>query len=209
LKKGYFITFEGIEGAGKSTQAKMLHTFFQKKNIQSVLTREPGGTQLGKKIREILLTPTNEIFPSNAELMLYEADRNIHIHNVIKPNLEKGINVICDRFTDSTLAYQGYARGLDLQLIEELNNIATEGINPDITFLIDIDVEEGIKRIKKERNIDRIEQESIEFHKRLREGFLEIAEKNKNRIFVVNGNRTKDEIFEEIIKILKEKTSLI
>jgi dTMP kinase len=155
------------------------------------------------------LTPTNEIFPSNAELMLYEADRNIHIHNVIKPNLEKGINVICDRFTDSTLAYQGYARGLDLQLIEELNNIATEGINPDITFLIDIDVEEGIKRIKKERNIDRIEQESIEFHKRLREGFLEIAEKNKNRIFVVNGNRTKDEIFEEIIKILKEKTSLI
>ncbi len=203
--KAYFITFEGIEGAGKSTQAKMLHSFLIEKNIPSVLTREPGGTNLGKKIREILLTPTEEIFPPNAELMLYEADRNIHIHNVIKPNLRKGTNVICDRFTDSTLAYQGYARGLDLKLIENLNNIATEGLKPDITFLIDIDVKEGFERIKKEREIDRIEQESIEFHKRLREGFLKIAEKNKDRVVVINGAKSKEEIFSEIIKVLKRK----
>ncbi len=207
--KGYFITFEGVEGAGKSTQAKMLHAFLQKRNIPSILTREPGGTNLGKKIREILLTPTEEIFPPNAELMLYEADRNIHVHNVIKPNLEKGITVICDRFTDSTLAYQGYARGLDLNLIEELNNIATEGLKPDLTFLIDIPVEEGFKRIKKEREIDRIEQESFEFHKRLREGFLKIAEKDKRRVIVIDGKKSPNEIFEEIVKNLKERTSLI
>ena len=207
--KGYFITFEGVEGAGKSTQAKMLHAFLQERNIPSILTREPGGTNLGKKIREILLTPTEEIFPPNAELMLYEADRNIHVHNVIKPNLEKGITVICDRFTDSTLAYQGYARGLDLNLIEELNNIATEGLKPDLTFLIDIPVEEGFKRIKKEREIDRIEQESFEFHKRLREGFLKIAEKDKRRVIIIDGEKSPNEIFEEIVKNLKERTSLI
>jgi len=168
----------------------MLHQFLQERNIPSILTREPGGTDLGKKIREILLTPTEEIFPPNAELMLYEADRNIHVYNVIKPNLEKRITVICDRFTDSTLAYQGYARGLDLNLIEELNNIATEGLKPDLTFLIDIPVEEGFKRIKKEREIDRIEQESFEFHKRLREGFLKIAEKDKHRVIVINGKKS-------------------
>ncbi len=207
--KGYFITFEGVEGAGKSTQAKMLHAFLKERNIPSVLTREPGGTNLGKKIREILLTPTDEIFPPNAELMLYEADRNIHVHNVIKPNLEKSVTVICDRFTDSTLAYQGYARGLDLNLIEELNNIATEGLKPDLTFLIDIPVEEGFKRIKKEREIDRIEKESLEFHRRLREGFLKIAEKNKDRVIVIDGRNDPDMIFKEIIKNLKKRTSLI
>ncbi len=209
MKKSYFITFEGIEGAGKSTQAKMLYQYLKERKIESILTREPGGTDLGRKIREILLTPTQEIFPPNAELMLYEADRNIHVHNVIKPNLKEGITVICDRFIDSTLAYQGYARGLDIKLIKELNNIATEGLMPDITFLIDIPVEEGLKRIKKEREIDRIEQENINFHKRLREGFLKIAEENKERIIIIDGMNAPEKIFNTILEKLKEKTSLI
>ncbi|WP_457640631.1 dTMP kinase [Persephonella sp.] len=203
--KGYFITFEGIEGAGKSTQAKKLYDFLLKNGKNAVLTREPGGTQLGKKIREILLTPSEEIFPPTAELMLYEADRNIHIHNVIKPHLEKGYYVICDRFTDSTLAYQGYARGLKIDLIKNLNFIASENIEPDITFLIDIPVEEGFKRIQRYRKKDRIEQEHTDFHKKLREGFLKIAEEKKNRIVVIDGLKDENIIFNEILEILKKR----
>ncbi len=202
---GYFITFEGIEGAGKSTQAKLLAEYLEKENKKVKLTREPGGTELGKEIRKILLTPTEEKFPPVAELFLYEADRNIHIHNVIKPFKEKGYYVISDRFIDSTLAYQGYARGLDIDLIKELNSIAIENILPDITFLIDIPVEEGLSRIKKIRNMDRIEQENIDFHKRLREGFLKIAEDNPERVVVINGTQKPDQIFKQIITVLKQK----
>lgn len=208
MEKGIFITFEGIEGAGKSTQAKMLYECLSEKGYETVLTREPGGTKTGKKIREILLTPTDEKFPSLAEVFLYEADRNFHIHNVIKPSLKEKKIVICDRFIDSTLAYQGYARGLDIETIKYLNNLATEGITPDITFLIDISVEEGLKRIKEKRQFDRIEQEDIDFHKRLREGFLKIAEKNKNRIVVIDGNKDKELVFKEIITILKKRYNM-
>ncbi|RMA97897.1 dTMP kinase [Hydrogenothermus marinus] len=203
--KGLFITFEGVEGAGKSTQAKMLYEYFNNKKIKAILTKEPGGTKTGLKIREILLSHTDEKFTGISELFLYEADRNLHIENVIKPNLEKGINVICDRFIDSTLAYQGYARGLNIELIKQLNNIATNGLKPNITFLIDIPVEEGLKRIKNERNIDRIEKEDIYFHKRLREGFLKIAEEEKERIFVIDGTKDKKEIFKNILNILEKK----
>ncbi len=200
--KGVFITFEGIEGAGKSTQAKKLYEYLISKGKNAVLTREPGGTKTGKKIREILLSHSDEIFPPKAELFLYEADRNFHIHNVIKPYLEKGYYVICDRFIDSTLAYQGYARGLDVQLIKSLNEIAIEGIKPDITFLIDIPVEISLKRIGNKK--DRIESESIDFHKRLRDGFLKIAEE-EDRIFVIDGTKDIESIFQEIITILKNK----
>jgi dTMP kinase len=201
--KGFFITFEGIEGAGKSTQAKKLYDYLINNNKEAVLTREPGGTKLGKRIREILLSHSEEIFPPVAELLLYEADRNIHIHNIIKPYKEKGYYVVCDRFTDSTLAYQGYARGLDIKLVEFLNNLATEGQNPDITFLIDIPVEVSMQRIGNKK--DRIENEGIEFHKRLREGFLEIAKKNSERIYVINGLNDENTVFEEIVFILKKK----
>ncbi|WP_456392198.1 dTMP kinase [Persephonella sp.] len=203
--RGVFITFEGIEGAGKSTQAKMLHRYMEERGISAILTREPGGTKTGSKIRQILLTPTDEVFPPYAELFLYEADRNIHVHNVIKPNLEKGINVISDRFIDSTLAYQGYARGLDIQFVKQLNLKASEGIKPDITFLIDIPVEEGLKRIQSYRNKDRIEQEEIDFHIRLREGFLKIASEEKDRIHVIDGTKSPEEVFSGILDILKKR----
>ncbi len=206
--KGIFITFEGIEGAGKSTQAKKLYEFLKSKDHKVLLTREPGGTKTGKKIREILLTPTDEIFPPFAELFLYEADRSFHIENVIKPNINSGFIVICDRFIDSTLAYQGYARGLDIKIVKQLNNLATGGLKPDITFLIDIPVEEGLKRIKEKRGFDRIEQEDLEFHKRLREGFLHIAKEEKDRVVILNGLKSEKQIFNQILKVLKEKSIL-
>ncbi|MBK3333325.1 dTMP kinase [Persephonella atlantica] len=201
--EGVFITFEGIEGAGKSTQAKRLYQFLTDKGIKTILTREPGGTKTGKKIREILLSKTEELFPPVAELFLYEADRNFHVHNIIKPYLKKGYIVISDRFIDSTLAYQGYARGLDIKLIKKLNEIASEGIKPDITFLIDIPVKEGMKRIKREK--DRIENEDLQFHYRLREGFLKIAQEEKNRIFVIDGTDSEEKIFQQILEILKNR----
>ncbi|WP_457639537.1 dTMP kinase [Persephonella sp.] len=203
--EGVFITFEGIEGAGKSTQARLLHDYFQKTGKKSILTREPGGTQTGRKLRQILLTPSDEVFPPVAELFLYEADRSFHVSNLIRPSLEKGYTVICDRFTDSTLAYQGYARGLDINLVKFLNETATEGLKPDITFLIDIPVEEGLNRIQKKRDKDRIEQEDIDFHRRLREGFLKIAQEEKNRVAVLDGMNSPEEIHRQVLDILKNR----
>ncbi|HIE58510.1 MAG TPA: dTMP kinase [Persephonella sp.] len=203
MKKGVFIVFEGIEGAGKTTQAKNLYEYLNSIGKKSILTREPGGTKTGKKIREILLSDTDEMFPPKAELFLYEADRNFHIHNVIKPNLEKGINVICDRYIYSSLAYQGYARGLDINLIKTLNDIATDGVYPDIVFLIDIPVEVSLQRLGNKK--DRIEKEGIDFHKRLRNGFLKIAEENKELFYIIDGTKKEKKIFEEIIYIVKTK----
>lgn len=203
MKNGVFIVFEGIEGAGKTTQAKNLYEYLNSIGKKSILTREPGGTKTGKKIREILLSDTDEMFPPKAELFLYEADRNFHIHNVIKPNLEKGINVICDRYIYSSLAYQGYARGLDINLIKTLNDIATDGVYPDIVFLIDIPVEVSLQRLGNKK--DRIEKEGIDFHKRLRNGFLKIAEENKELFYIIDGTKKEKKIFEEIIYIVKTK----
>ena len=203
MGKGVFIVFEGIEEAGKTTQAKNLYEYLNRLGKKSILTREPGGTKTGKKIREILLSDTDEMFPPKAELFLYEADRNFHIHNVIKPNLEKGINVICDRYIYSTLAYQSYARGLDINLIKTLNDVATDGVYPDVVFLIDVPVEVSLQRLGNKK--DRIEKESIDFHKRLRKGFLKIAEENKELFYIIDGTKKEEEIFEEIIYIVKTK----
>jgi len=200
--KGVFITFEGIEGAGKSTQAKKLKEYLEYIGKKVILTREPGGTKIGLKIREIVLSHWDEIFPNIAELLLYEADRNIHIYNVIKPKLKEGYIVISDRFTDSTVAYQHFARGIDRNIVDYLNNLATDGLKPDITFLIDIPVSESLKRLKDK---DRIEQEDITFHQKLREGFLKIAEEEKDRFIILDGTENEDIIFDKIINILSAK----
>lgn len=200
---GIFITFEGIEGSGKSTQAKRLYDYLKEKKVKVYLTKEPGGTKIGQRIRDILLSHWNENFPSVAELFLYEADRNIHIHNIIKPLLQQDYILICDRFYDSTTAYQHYAGGIDYNLVDFLNKTATEGINPDITFLLDLPVEEAFKRLNREK--DRMESKGIEFHKKVREGFLKIAKKEKNRVIVLDGLKNPDEIFDQILNILKEK----
>lgn len=212
-KKSVFITIEGCEGCGKTTQSKLLKKYLESKGLQVVLTREPGGSGVAEQIRNILLNPKNSIFPL-CELMLYEASRTQHLQEVIKPNLEKGYVVICDRFTDSTLAYQGYARGIDKDTIIKLNNIATEGIKPDLTIYLDINPAFGIKKATtiNKGNLtggDRIERESIYFHNKVREGFCDLAKKYPKRIKKIKTSKvikkTQEQINKEIDKFFKKK----
>ncbi|MDZ7695783.1 MAG: dTMP kinase [Deltaproteobacteria bacterium] len=191
-----FITFEGIEGCGKTTQARRLVENLNGVGIDAVLTLEPGGTTLGAEIRSILLDARNEHLPALAELLLYEADRCIHVTSVIKPALTAGKWVICDRFFDATTVYQGYARGLDLEMIRSLNLEAAHHLTPDMTILIDCPVEVGIGRAVK-RNLshedqgqDRFERERIEFHRRVKDGYLRMAEKEAGRFVVMDGMST-------------------
>ena len=198
--RGKFITFEGADGSGKTTQIEKIKKYLEQKGERCLLTREPGGSDLGNKIREILLHYDGEI-DSLAELLLYMADRAQHAKKIILPALNDGITVLCDRYTDSSVAYQGYARGLDIQKIIELNNIATDGLNPDLTIVFDVETETAIKRVGDIK--DRLEQEGIEFHKKLRYGYLELAKRFPERIKVVNSNLEIEEVFEQVKEILK------
>lgn len=199
-----FITFEGVEGVGKSTHTKLLKEYFQSIGKEVLLLREPGGTHLSEKIREILLNPkTGDISPV-AELLLYESARAELMKTVLRPSLEEGKVVILDRFIDSTLAYQGYGRGISLKFIETLNKEVSRSIVPDITFLIDLPVEEGLKRALKNAESegrtgpDRLEAESNDFHRKVRDGFLEIAKNNPKRVKVLDGKQEIAVIFKDI-----------
>lgn len=200
---GYFITFEGIEASGKTTQINLLYDYLKSIGKRVIKTREPGATSVGQKIREILLTKHEETITPLEELLLYEADRNLHINNLIKPHLEKQYIVISDRYTDSTVAYQHYARGINYELVNYLNTLATEGLKPNLTFLIDIPVEISLQRLGS--NKDRLESESIDFHKKLREGYLKIAEKEKDRFVILDGTLDIMEIHSTIVNILKQR----
>ncbi len=203
-----FITFEGIEGCGKTTQAKLLYQWLLDRGEKVTLTREPGGTPAAEEIRELLLKERDEKFPPFSELCLYLAARGFHTENLIRPLLKEGAFVICDRFTDSTLAYQGYGRGIEIDLIEKMNKEATGGLKPQLTFLIDLPVEVAFERIK-DRKKDRLERESLEFHRRVREGFLEIAKRERDRIVVLNGTKPADEIFQEVKEeVLRRRSAL-
>ena len=193
-KKGLFITFEGIDGCGKTTQINLLNEYLKNKNYNTILTLEPGGSDIGKNLRQILLHHEGYV-DDTCELLLYLADRAQHTKTVIMENTNKGNIVLCDRYIDSTVAYQGYARGGDIEKINFLNDIATSSLKPDITFLFDIDVETAQSRVGK--NKDRLEKESLDFHKKVKDGYLEIAKKNE-RIKVINSKRTIEEIFEEV-----------
>ena len=193
-----FVTFEGIEGCGKSTQAKLLYEWLKENGHKVLLTREPGGTKAAEEIRELILKHREETFPPFAELCLYTAARAFHVENLIRPSLEKGFIVVCDRFSDSTVAYQGYGRGLPLELINLMNRKATKGLEPDITFLLDVPVEVGISRIKSKVK-DRIEEESLKFHQKVREGFLRIAEENPERVVVIDGTKDIGTIFSQVL----------
>ncbi|GAV22939.1 dTMP kinase [Carboxydothermus pertinax] len=199
--RGKFITIEGIEGSGKTTQIKYIEEYLKEKNIPHLITREPGGTVLGKKIRELLLNPGYKVVPE-AEILLYLADRAQHVGEKIIPHLEKGVWVISDRYFDSTLAYQGYGRGFDINLLKTFITFATRGLVPDLTILIDVPPEEGLARIKKRGEFDRLEREALEFHRRVREGFLEIAKDYRFRR--VDGQKKPKEIFLEIKRFLEE-----
>ena len=200
MEKGLFITFEGTDGCGKTTQIERLKDYFESQGRKVIMTREPGAKGLGTKLREILLNYDGEV-SSNCESFLFLADRAQHIDTLIKPAIERGEIVLCDRHIDSTVAYQGYGRGLDLDRIHMLNDIATSGMKPDITFVFDIDVETAQERVGKTK--DRMESAGLEFFKRVRQGFLEIAKSEPNRVKVLDATQTRDEISEQVVEYVK------
>jgi dTMP kinase len=196
-----FISFEGIEGSGKSTQTKLLAGYLRSRGHTVLETVEPGGTKIGNKIRKLLLEPQNHMDPL-AELLLYYSSRAQLVREVIYPAILRNDIVITDRFTDSTIAYQGYARGVDLTIINALNEIVVSDMKPFLTILLDLDVEAGLRRNRNAQKEDRFELETIEFHHRVRKGFLKIAEEEPERIRVVDASGSAEEINREVVKIV-------
>lgn len=205
MEKGLFITFEGADGCGKTTQIGLVAEFLKEKNIKFITTREPGATQLGKKLREILLHH-NGIVADECETFLYLADRAQHVQTLIKPSVAAGEIVLCDRFVDSTLAYQGYGRGIELERIKYLNNIATSALMPDLTIVFDVQSE--VAQLRLGTTKDRLEALGLEFHKKVRKGYLEIAANEPSRVKIVDANLKIDEVFLQVKKIIEEKIKL-
>ncbi len=204
-KKGLFITLEGPDGSGKTTQSLLLARYLKRQGHKVVRTREPGGTSIAESLRRIILNPRNRI-SKITEVLLYEAGRAQHTSELILPALRKGKIVVCERYTDATLAYQGYGRKLDIRMVKELNRIASSGLKPDLTIFLDIDVREGLKRVKKisGRRMDRMERESIKFHERVRKGYLEIASREPGRIKLIRVKETPEEAHLEVVKIVEK-----
>ena len=205
--KSLFISFEGIDGCGKSTQVKMLMNRFESDGIDSLLVREPGGTQISEEIREVLLKNRNENMAERTEALLMTASRAQLTHDVIIPSLDSGLIVIADRFKDSTLAYQGGGRGLDINYLLQLNDFATFELDPDITFFIDVTADEGHRRLNS-KNPDRIEGAGKIFQEKVREQYLKLARIYSNRFIVLDGEKTAEEIHQIIrleIKTIREK----
>ena len=199
MSKGLFITFEGGDGCGKTTQIKLLDEYLKNKGYKTMLTREPGSIGLGEKVREILLNYDGEVSPV-CESFLFLADRAQNVDCIIRPALEEGTIVICDRHTDSSVAYQGYGRGLDIDRINMLNNIATSGLKPDLTIVLDVDVETSQARVGSEK--DRMESAGIEFFERVRQGFLEIAKQEPDRVKVVDSKQSIEDIHKQILELV-------
>lgn len=202
--KGKFITIEGSEGVGKTTNINFIVDYLTKHNRRTIETREPGGTAAAEEIRNILLNSNGELIPDIAELLLFFAARSLHLENVILPALVAGKFVICDRFTDATIAYQGYGRGFD---IERINNIAQwvhADIQPDLTILLDAPAEIGMQRAKKRGAIDRMESEEISFYERVREGYLQLAEQYNDRFVVIDANQSLDLVQKSIMTHLED-----
>ena len=200
-KNGLFISFEGIDGCGKTTQIELLKKYLDEKKYETIVTLEPGGCEIGKNLREILLFHKGYV-SDIAEMFLYLADRAQHIQEIVLKNINEGRIVLCDRCIDSTVAYQGYGRRGNIEQINLLNKIATNGIEPDLTIVFDVDIETAQKRIGNTK--DRMEKEGIEFHKRVREGYLELAKKYPKRIKVINSNQEIEKVFSDLKSIIDE-----
>ncbi len=206
---GFFLSFEGIDGTGKTTQARLLSERLSGEGHEVFLTFEPGGTVIGSKIREILLLPEHQEMSAVTELLLYNAARAQHLAEKILPAINEGRIIITDRFSDSTVAYQCCGRGLDRALIMSLDRLATGGLLPDLTVLLDLDVEAGLERNRGANKTDRLELEDIIFHRRVREGYLEIAKADPGRVSIVDASLPPDEVHAKVWEIvnnrLKEK----
>ncbi len=202
--RGLFISLEGIEGTGKSTQAGLLSKYLSKRGFKTVLTEEPGGTVISSRIRKILLSTKHDKMDYITELLLYNAARTQHIKEKIIPAIENGKVVITDRFSDSTVAYQGYGRGISLKIINRLDEIATGRMRPDITILIDLDVKTGLERNRAVNKRDRLELQDIKFHNKVRKGYLELAKKDAGRIKMVDGAQSINKVHQRIIDIINK-----
>ena len=204
---GKLIVFEGVEGCGKTTQMQLCCEWLQNLSIPVITTREPGGTELGLHLRSLLLENTKDkaISPTT-ELLLYAADRSQHVEQELLPNLKSGKIVLCDRYIDSTIAYQGYGRNLDMNLIHQLNSIATSGLKSDLTLWLDLDVEQGMARKRKSGDkADRIEQEKIDFHRRVQKGYQEQAALSPQRNIKIEAGLNQGDVQQQIQKILASK----
>ncbi len=204
MKRGKFITVEGTDGSGKSTQIELMKQYLTGNGLDVVLTREPGGTKIGEKIRAIILDNKNEEMCDITEMLLYAATRAQLIHEVIGPAIEQGKIVIADRFIDSSYVYQGYGRGMGLEIVDAVNNVAINGIFPDMTVFFDISPEIALKRRMSKTGADRIEEEDMEFHMKVYNGYKELAQKNPQRIKTVDSNRCIEEIAKDVIKLIDE-----
>ncbi len=206
---GLFVSFEGGEGAGKSSLIASLYDFLTGEGLEVIATREPGGTPLGEQIRECLLNPNDGItLTARAELCLFLAARAQHIDEVITPALEAGKVVLCDRFNDSTIAYQGVGRGLGLDYVKQLCTLICEGVTPDLTFYLDVAPEVGLHRVSKGGRgsaLDRIESETLAFHERIRKGFYQIAAKEKERVHIIDAHQNREEVLEQVLEVVKQR----
>ena len=206
------ITFEGIEGSGKSTQIRLLADFFTRASRNCVVTREPGGTEIGKKIRSILLDAVNAKITPFTELLLYEADRTQHVEEIIRPALAAGEIVLCDRFFDATVVYQGYVRGANLGLIDHLHETILKGLKPDLTFLLDCPVDIGLERAwnriantSGKAKEDRFEQEAVHFHEKIRQGYLKLAKIEPGRFHIIDATQEPSVIHDNIVRIVSRR----
>jgi dTMP kinase len=209
-----FITFEGPEGSGKSTQLQRVGAWFREQGRDCVVTKEPGGTPISDRIRAILLDSAAAGMDAMTELLLYAASRRQHVVEIIRPAVQRGVPVFCDRYTDATLAYQGYGRLLDLDRLQTLNQWATDGLKPDLTLLFDLDEETGLARAHARNagmDVDesRLELEDLRFHRRVREGYLSMAAAEPQRFAIVDGLGTIDEVFARTLEMLRQRAPLL
>ena len=201
--QGKFITIEGTEGVGKTTNIEFIQHWLNRRGVEFVSTREPGGTPLAEQVRELLLTPRKEKVGDSTELLLMFAGRAQHLDQVILPALDSGTSVLCDRFTDASYAYQGFGREMDCSLITELEQIVQGDLRPDLTLILDIPVEIGLKRASERSAPDRFEQEQIEFFDRVRQGYLKIAEENPERCAVIDASQSLEQVQASIEAVLE------
>lgn len=200
---GFFVTFEGPEGSGKTTQIRLLGDWLREQGLDVLITREPGGTAIGDRIRAILLDPAHKAMCPEAEALLFSAARAQIVREVIRPHLDRGGWVLCDRYADSTLAYQGYGRGLDLEMLRTITAFATDGLWPDVTVYLDLPVEEGLRRRQQAEGIEwnRLDAEQLAFHRRVREGYLEMAAADPQRWLVLDARQP----IEAVQKAIRER----
>ncbi|ENZ00822.1 thymidylate kinase [Clostridium thermobutyricum] len=203
MKKGLFVVFEGGEGSGKSTIIEKIYIWLRESGHECVLTREPGGIKISEKIREVILDKENTEMDGRTEALLYAAARRQHLVEKVIPAINSGKIVLCDRFVDSSLAYQGYARGLGIDEVFEINKFAINDCMPNVSILFDIDPEIGLERIRKNssREVNRLDLEKIDFHNKVREGYTKIYENNKDRMIKINAEQSIDQVFEEVKRI--------